>query len=58
VLGELKAKGMQVSVFSDAELARMANAAHPAVTKWADAQPSRGQLVKNLEAELAKLRGK
>lgn len=53
-LDDLKKKGMQVTVVSDAELARMRQSARPAVTKFAAA--GHADLVKQLDGELAKLR--
>lgn len=50
----LKSKGMQVSVVSDAELARMREKAKPAIQKFA--ADGGADLVKELQAEIAKLR--
>ncbi len=50
----LKEKGMQVSVVSDAELARMREKAKPAVDKFA--ADGGAELVKDLQAEIAKVR--
>ncbi|MGZ5182372.1 MAG: TRAP transporter substrate-binding protein [Ramlibacter sp.] len=53
-LDDLKKKGMQVTVVSDAELDRMRESARPAVTKFAAA--GHADLVKQLDGEIAKLR--
>lgn len=50
----LKSKGMQVSVVSDAELARMREKAKPATEKFA--ADGGADLVKELQTEIAKLR--
>jgi TRAP-type transport system periplasmic protein len=50
----LKAKGMQVSVVSDKELARMREKAKPAVDKFA--ADGGADVIKDLNAELAKVR--
>ncbi len=51
----LKQKGMQITTLSDAELARMRATTTTAVDKFA-AQPGHAEVVKDLQAELAKLR--
>lgn len=53
-LDDLKKKGMQVTVVSDAELDRMRQSARPAVTMFAAA--GHADLVKQLDGEIAKLR--
>lgn len=54
-LALLKEKGMQINTMSEAELARMRATTRPAVDGFA-AQPGHAEVVKDLEAELAKLR--
>ena len=56
-LADLKAKGMQVSVPAPAELAKMRAAASPQVAKFAAQSPSHAQLVKDIQTQLATLRG-
>lgn len=53
-LGTLKAKGMQITEISNAELARMRATTTPAVTKFAN--DGHQQVVKDLQAEIAKVR--
>jgi TRAP-type C4-dicarboxylate transport system substrate-binding protein len=53
-LEDLKKKGMQVTVPSEAELERMRAAARPAVAKFAAA--GHADLVKELDAEVNKVR--
>jgi tripartite ATP-independent transporter DctP family solute receptor len=57
ILEQLKQQGMQMNTISDAELARMREAAKPVIDKFAAASPGNAQLVKDVQAELAKLRG-
>ncbi|MBE7941422.1 MULTISPECIES: TRAP transporter substrate-binding protein [Ramlibacter] len=53
-LEDLKKKGMQVTVLNEAELARMRQAARPAVDKFAAS--GHADLVKDIDASVAKLR--
>jgi TRAP-type transport system periplasmic protein len=53
-LEDLKKKGMQVTVLSNAELARMRETARPAMTKFAAG--GHAELVKQIDGELARLR--
>jgi tripartite ATP-independent transporter DctP family solute receptor len=57
IMEQLKQQGMQVNVIADAELARMREAAKPVIEKFAAATPDHAALVKDIQAELAKLRG-
>ncbi|MDR0479008.1 MAG: TRAP transporter substrate-binding protein [Burkholderiaceae bacterium] len=57
ILEQLKTQGMQVNVISEPELARMRVVARPVIDKFAASSPAHAQLVKDIEAELAKLRG-
>jgi len=57
ILDQLKSHGMQVNTISDAELARMRTVARPVIDKFSATSPEHAQLVKDIEAELARLRG-
>jgi tripartite ATP-independent transporter DctP family solute receptor len=58
IVDQLKKEGMQVNAIGDAELVRMREIAKPVIDKFAAANSSHAELVKDIQAELAKLRGK
>ena len=57
ILAQLKSQGMQVNAIDDGELARMRASARPVVEQFAASSPEHAQLVKDIEAQLATLRG-
>jgi len=58
ILEQLKQKGMQVNTISDDELGHMREVAKPVVDKFGASSPVHAELVKDMQAELVKLRGK
>jgi len=58
ILEQLKQQGMQVNTVSDDELAHMREVAKPVVDKFGASSPAHAELVKDMQADLAKLRGK
>ena len=58
ILEQLKQHGMEVNVVSDAELARMRDVAKPVVEKFGATSPAHAELVKDMQADLTKVRGK